>query len=139
MTIKYLLDTNVISEPLRPKPDEAVLENFRRHQNEVGIASIVWHELLFGCFRLPESERRSAIETYLFEIVGPSFPILPYDERAAHWHALQRARLSTTGKTPPFADGQIAAIAAVEDLILITFNTPDYEHFPGIQVEDWRN
>jgi tRNA(fMet)-specific endonuclease VapC len=139
MTIKYLLDTNVISEPLRPRPDEAVLDKFRKHQNEVGIASIVWHELLYGCFRLPESERRTAIETYLFEIVGPSIPILPYDERAAHWHALQRARLSSAGKTPPFADGQIAAIAAVDDLILITFNTPDYEHFQGIQVEDWRD
>ena len=138
MTIKYLLDTIVISEPLRPKPDEAVLGNFRKHQNEVGIASIVWHKLLYGCFRLPESERRTAIETYLFEIVGPSIPILPYDERAAHWHALQRARLSSSGKTPPFANGQIAAIAAVDDLILITFNTSDYEHFRGIQVEDWR-
>jgi len=139
MTIKYLLDTNVISEPLRPKPDESVLGKLRRHQNEMGIASIVWHELLYGCYRLPESKRRSAIETYLFEIVGPSIPILPYDERAAHWHALQRARLSSNGKTPPFADGQIAAIAAVDDLILITFNTPDYEHFQGIQVKDWRD
>jgi tRNA(fMet)-specific endonuclease VapC len=139
MTIKYLLDTNVISEPLRPKPDESVLGKLRRHQNEMGIASIVWHELLYGCYRLPKSKRRSAIETYLFEIVGPSIPILPYDERAAHWHALQRARLSSNGKTPPFADGQIAAIAAVDDLILITFNTPDYEHFQGIQVKDWRD
>jgi len=139
MTIKYLLDTNVISEPLRPKPDESVLGKLRRHQNEMGIASIVWHELLYGCYRLPESKRRSAIETYLFEIVGPSIPILPYDERAAHWHALQRARLSSNGKTPPFADGQIAAIAAVDDMILITFNTPDYEHFQGIQVKDWRD
>jgi tRNA(fMet)-specific endonuclease VapC len=139
MTIKYLLDTNVIYEPLRPKPDESVLGKLRRHQNEMGIASIVWHELLYGCYRLPKSKRRSAIETYLFEIVGPSIPILPYDERAAHWHALQRARLSSNGKTPPFADGQIAAIAAVDDLILITFNTPDYEHFQGIQVKDWRD
>ena len=139
MTIKYLLDTNVIYEPLRPKPDESVSGKLRRHQNEMGIASIVWHELLNGCYRLPESKRRSAIETYLFEIVGPSIPILPYDERAAHWHALQRARLSSNGKTPPFADGQIAAIAAVDDLILITFNTPDYEHFQGIQVKDWRD
>ena len=139
MTIKYLLDADVISEPLRPKPDESVLGKLRRHQNEMGIASIVWHELLYGCFRLPESERRTAIETYLFEIVGPSIPILPYDERAAHWHALQRARLSSAGKTPPFPDGQIAAIAAVDDLILITFKTPDYEHFQEIQIEDWRD
>jgi tRNA(fMet)-specific endonuclease VapC len=88
---------------------------------------------------LPESERRTAIETYHFEIIGPSIPILAYDERAAHWHASQRARLSSAGKTPPFADDQIAVIAAVDDLFLITFNTSGYEHFRGIQVEDWRD
>lgn len=138
MTLKYLLDTCVISEPLRPEPNEAVLEKLREYQDEVGIATIVWHELLFGCFRLPDSERRNAIETYLFEVVGPSMPVLPYDEHAARWHAVERARLTRIGKTPPFTDGQIAAIARVSDLILITFNTSDYEHFHGIQVEDWR-
>lgn len=139
MTLKYLLDTNVISELLRPKPSEAVLVKFREHQDEIGIATVVWHELLFGCYRLPESERRSVVEAYLFEVIGPSIPILPYDERAAHWHAMERARLTRTGKTPPFADGQIAAVAGVSDLVLITFNKSDYQHFQGLHIEDWRD
>ena len=139
MTVKYLLDTNVISEPLRPKPNEAILMKLRDHQDEIGIATIVWHELLFGCYRLPESDRRTAIETYLFEVVWPSIPILPYDERAAHWHARERARLALTGSTPPFADGQIAAIAGGCDLVLVTFNTQDFELFQGLHIEDWRD
>lgn len=139
MTLKYLLDTNVISEPLRPRPDDAVLANLREYQEEIATAAVVWHELLYGCSRLPESKRRTAIETYLIDIVAPSIPILSYDERAAHWHSLERARLAGAGITPLFADGQIAAIARSNDLTLVTFNTQAFELFQGIQIEDWRD
>lgn len=64
-------------------------------------------------------------------------PILPYDERAAHWHAVERARLVAAGRTPPFVDGQIAAIAVVNDLVLVTANVADYEPFAGLTVENW--
>ncbi len=139
MSLKFLLDTNVISELLRPVPDEGVLQNFQLHRTEIGIASIVWHELLFGCYRLSPSNKRSTIESFLFDVVAPSIPILPYDENAAHWHAIERARLTDVGKTPAFADGQIAAIAKVNDLTLVTFNTSDFERFQEIQLEDWRS
>ncbi len=104
----------------------------------MAIASVVWHEMLFGCFRLPRSTRRSTIEEYLNEVVAPSIPILPYDARAAGWHAAERARLSAIGRTPPFADGQIAAVASVNDLTLVTANLDDYAAFQDIRVEDWR-
>ncbi len=104
----------------------------------MAIASVVWHEMLFGCFRLPRSARRSTIEEYLNEVVAPSIPILPYDARAAGWHTAERARLSAIGRTPPFADGQIAAVASVNDLTLVTANLDDYAAFQDIRVEDWR-
>lgn len=66
-----------------------------------------------------------------------SFPVLDYDREAADWHALERARLSSIGKTPPFVDGQIAAIAFVNDLILVTSNLRDFEGFRGLQVQSW--
>jgi len=47
----------------------------------------------------------------------------------SHYHAVERSRLVTIGKTPPFADGQIAAIARVNDLILVINNTLDYKKF----------
>lgn len=138
MSLRYLLDTNVISEPLRPKPNAQAMLRIKQHQNEIGIASIVWHELCFGYQRLPASVRRDTIAQYLHHVVASTLPILPYDERAAAWHAQERARLTALGRTPPFADGQVAAIAYVNQLILVTFNTDDYAAFDGITLEDWR-
>ena len=139
MILRFLLDADIISEPLKPKSEESIINRFREHQGEVGIASVVWHELRYGCYRLPKSVRRTAIETYLFEVVAPSIDILPYDEQAANWHAAERARLTKLERTPPFADGQIAAIAAVNNLILVTFNTSDYQGFQGVTIEDWHD
>ncbi len=138
MTAKYLLDTNIVSEPLRPAPNPKILERLKRHQDQLATASVVWHELLFGCYRLPASIKRTAIETYLFQVVAPSMPILSYDEPSAEWQAAKRARLALAGKTPSFADGQIAAIAKMNDLILITLNVADYAIFDDLEVEDWR-
>lgn len=136
--MRYLLDTNVISEPLRPQPNAAVLARLQQHQASITIASVVWHELLFGCSRLQPSARRTNIERYLYHIIGTTVPILPYDEQAAAWHANERARLTRIGHTPPFADGQIAAIAQTNHLVLVTFNTSDYADFSGLALEDWR-
>jgi tRNA(fMet)-specific endonuclease VapC len=138
VTLKYLLDTNIVSEPLRPTPNESILKQLQLHQTEIAIAAVVWHELWFGSNRLPASARRTAIETYLAEVVAVSIPILPYDARAAEWHASERARLTNTGKTPPFADGQIAATAKSYDLILVTINRADYAIFQDIQIQDWQ-
>ena len=134
---RYLLDTNVISEPLRPEPNPKILERLRRHQDQLATAAVVWHELLFGCYRLPVSERRAAIEEYLGRVVAASFEILPYDRAAAGWHAAERARLAAVGRTPPFADGQIAAVARTNDLILVTLNVVDYSGFRDLRTEDW--
>ena len=137
MSVRFLLDTNVLSEPLRPQPNENVLRRLREHQNDIATATLVWHELLFGCYRLPISARRTAIEDYLFHVVLLSVPLRPYDEAAARWHAEERARLTGSGRTPPFADGQIAAIAATQSLILVTRNTKDYQQFNVVEIADW--
>jgi tRNA(fMet)-specific endonuclease VapC len=98
---------------------------------------VVWHELWFGCQRLPVSAKRAAIERYLNEVVAVSMPIFSYDQAAAEWHAAERARLTALGKTPPFADGQIMAIAHANSLILVTQNPSDYAAFGKVKVEDW--
>jgi tRNA(fMet)-specific endonuclease VapC len=113
------------------------MSRLARHGGETAIASIVWHELHFGCARLPVSRRREAIERYLDEVVLASFPVLDYDRAAAEWHARERARLEAEGKTPPFIDGQIAAIASVNDLVLVTANKADFGEFKGLRVEAW--
>ncbi len=137
MTPRFLLDTDVVSEPTRPAPSAEVLRWLERHEGESAIAALVWHELRFGCERLPPSRRRDSIESYLVEVVLASLPILDYDQRAAEWHASERARLAKAGQSPPFVDGQIAAIARVNDLTLVTLNQRDFGRFEGLRVERW--
>ena len=135
--MRYLLDTNTVSEPLRPTPAVGIVRRLHRHDGEVAIPAPVWHELRFGCARLPPSRRREAIERYIETVVLASFPVLDYDKEAADWHALERVRLGADGRTPPFVDGQIAAIAYVNDLTLITSNTRDFAGFRELRVQSW--
>ncbi len=134
---KYLLDTNVLSEALKAAPDVNVMAMLRRYQDSIVTAAPVLHELRFGCLRMPLSRRRELIEAYLEEVVNKNLPILPYDERAARWHAEERARLTALGKTPSFVDCQIAAISKVNGLVMVTQNTADFSVFEGLRVENW--
>jgi tRNA(fMet)-specific endonuclease VapC len=134
---RFLLDTNILSEPLKLRPNQGVMEKLQRHESEVAIASVTWHEILFGCYRLPASRKREKIEQYLREVVQPNFPILPYDSASAQRHASERARLVAIGRTPAFEDGQIAAIAQVNNLILVTNNTSDYIDFQDLKIANW--
>jgi tRNA(fMet)-specific endonuclease VapC len=114
------------------------MQRLRRFEDRIVTASVVWHELQYGVCRLPRSKKRSAIEKYLETVVGTTIPILPYDEKAARWHAAERARLEKMGKTPAFVDGQIAATAKVNGLTLVTGNVDDYSLFEGLTVENWQ-
>lgn len=136
-TARYLLDTNIVSEPLKPHPNRAVLNRISALDGEMAIASVVWHELVFGMERLPSSRRRDHIERYLVDVVAATLEILPYDRRAALWHGRERARLSSAGRTPTFADGQIASIAATRGLVVVTRNLDDFRCFLDLDVENW--
>ncbi|HVZ36891.1 MAG TPA: type II toxin-antitoxin system VapC family toxin, partial [Polyangiaceae bacterium] len=126
MTTRYLLDTSIVSSPISKQPNPEVLKRLEEHGHECAIAAPVWHELMFGCQRLPRGKRRDAIETYLQDVVLASFAVLAYDEDAAHWHGIERARLEGLGKATPYADGQIAAIAYANELTLVTANVKDF-------------
>ena len=137
MSIRYLLDTNVLSEPIKSHPDERTITSLSDHDGELATCSVVWHELSFGAARMAASKKRSAIEAYLEDVVRSVLPILPYDQEAATWNARERARLSKRGRPPSAADGQIAAIASVNDLIVVTANVKDFRRFKDLVVEDW--
>jgi hypothetical protein len=78
-------------------------------------------------------ERRA----YLYDTVVPTTLVLPYDARAAEVHGKERARLEGLGRPPAFADAQIAAIAIVNRLVLVTANVKDFARFEGLAVESW--
>lgn len=137
MSQRYLLDTNIVSEPARRRPQEHLVRRLRALASDCAIAAPTWHELHYGILRLPSSRRRTALAEYVQLSVRPSFPVLPYDEAAAEWHAGERARLERMGKPSPFVDGQIAAIAVVNGLTLVTRNVRDFMNYRGLRVDDW--
>jgi tRNA(fMet)-specific endonuclease VapC len=137
VTARFLLDTSTISEPMKKAPDAGVVARIEAHAHEIVIAAPVWHELRYGCQSLPSGKRRTALEAYVKEVVQASFPILPYDEEAAAWHAVERVRLDKDGAPAPFVDGQIAAIAWSNGLTLVTANVRDFQRFKGLKVENW--
>lgn len=137
MSLKYLLDTSVVSSPVSRIPSTGVLRRLHEVGRACAIGAPVWHELTYGCERLPRGRRRQALQQYLAEVVRVSFAILPYDERAAAWHGRERARLDAQGKTAPWMDGQIASIAATNGLVLVTRNRRDFANFLDLTVEDW--
>lgn len=128
-----------ISYPNRssPPPNARVPTNLKRLSERLATAAPVWHELTFGAARLPISKRRAQIQEYLDTAILGALPIIPYDERAAAWHGRERARLEALGKTPSFTRGQVAAIAAVNQLTLVTRNADDFRDFEGLRLENW--
>ncbi|MDZ7831072.1 MAG: type II toxin-antitoxin system VapC family toxin [Desulfobacterales bacterium] len=137
--MKYLIDTNVLSEAVKTVPDKSVMRMLEKCQHEMVTAAPVWHELQFGCQRLARSRKREIIASFLNDVVKRTMPVLPYDDRAAEWHAGERARLSSKGLTPSFVDGQIAAISVVNGLILVTRDIDDFTHFSRLKSENWHS
>ena len=137
MTLRFLLDTNLISEPLRRRSKPRLLARLEQHGTKLAIAAPIWHGVWFGCIRRRPSPKRRVIEAYLNEVVAVPLLVLAYDELAAGWHPRERARLAAAGKTPPSVDGQIAAIAVTRELTLVTLNEADYRDFQTLTVINW--
>jgi predicted nucleic acid-binding protein len=78
--MEFLLDTNVLSEAVKKTPNKNVLAMMERYQNQISTAAPVWHELKYGCLRLPRSRKRSTIEKFLDDVVLPNIPVLAYDQ-----------------------------------------------------------
>lgn len=134
---QFLLDTNVLSEPLKPEPNQKVLDRLTANSDVMAVSSISYHEIVFGYAKLVDSRRKLAIEAYVYQEIETKLLILPYDQLAAKWHALEHARLRRIGKTPPSLDAQIAAVAAVNNLTLVTRNVKDFQYFQDLKVENW--
>lgn len=135
--MRVLLDTNVLSEPLRERPDPGVMAQLERGGHALHTASVVVHELSYGIQRLPMGRRQERLNSYLQALLTSGLTVLPYDRAAALWHGSQRAQLEARGQRPAFADGQIAAVAASHDLVLVTRNTADFVVYEGLEVRNW--
>lgn len=136
-----ILDTCVISETMRPRPSESVLEWIEGlPENEVYLPTLVLGELRHGIDRLDAGKKRVALDRWLEQLrVRFHRRILAIDEETAlAWGALS-ARLETSGKPMPLMDSLIAAVAERHGAVLATRNTDDFAA-AGIQtVNPWQD
>jgi hypothetical protein len=124
-----LLDTNVVSEPLKPQPDAAVLRWLDAQNIEaLYLPTIGLSELMFGVATLPEGRRKRELETQLEQRVLTVFKgrVLPFDAAAASAHAELRARARRLGRGIPIVDGYIAAIALANGMTVASRDTSPF-------------
>ena len=125
-----LLDTNVVSEPLKPAGDVGVLNWLDAQTIEtLYLSAISLADLRFGIAALAPGKRRDALNASLEQRILPLFAgrILPFDAAASEAYAALRALARAQGKAIAPADGYIAAIATVQGLTVATRDTGTFE------------
>ncbi|MGH8182637.1 MAG: type II toxin-antitoxin system VapC family toxin [Rhodanobacteraceae bacterium] len=125
-----LVDTNVISEPWKPKPDAHVLAWLDAQAVEtLYLSAITVAELRFGIATLPAGKRRNVLGDRLEHTLLPVFMarVLPFDLAATKMYADLMARAQAAGKAIGQADGYIAAIAAAHGLVVASRDTAPFE------------
>lgn len=136
----YLLDTNIISEMFRPKPNPLVFKKLEEYEKLCSLPSTAWNELLFGVNIMASGKKRDYIFSKLVDDIQANYEIIQYDNHAAWIHADIRSRLKDQGIGIDFQDSQIASIAVSNNMILVTRNI---KHFESIQkvsplmLENW--
>ncbi|VWB86058.1 type II toxin-antitoxin system VapC family toxin [Burkholderia lata] len=133
-----LVDTNVMSEPLRREPSAAVIEWLDAQNVEtLFLAAISLGEMRFGVAALPEGRRRDWLHQSIEQRVVPLFRgrILPFDDAASKAYASIRARARALGSAIAPADVFIAATAEANGLIIATRDVAPFEAV-GLRVID---
>ncbi|MHB8621450.1 MAG: PIN domain-containing protein [Chloroflexota bacterium] len=128
--MSFLLDTNVVSEWTKPRPDAGVVAWLAEaDENRVFLSVITLAELRHGVQRMPAGARRQRLDVWLTEHVPLRFEerILIVDEQTAHAWGRLMARGEATGRPVGSMDAFIAATAERHDLTLVTRNVSDFE------------
>jgi tRNA(fMet)-specific endonuclease VapC len=131
----FLFDTDVLSALVRPHPSALLVARLRRTPpGEQFTSAITVAELYYGAQRTADPAfHRERIESLLL----PRVLVLPFDAAAAVRCGELRAALEKRGAPLAWADLQIAAIALVFQLTLVTGNRRHFDRVAGLVVEDW--
>jgi toxin FitB len=135
-----LLDTNVISEPLRLKPDPAVVAWVDEQVIEtLYLSTISVTEMRYGIVVLPDGKKKASLRTSLDERILPLFEsrVLPFDLAAAELSAELRVRARAAGEGVGATDSFIAAIAAARGLTVATRDTQPYKAMGVDVINPW--
>ncbi|MBI4408580.1 MAG: type II toxin-antitoxin system VapC family toxin [Gemmatimonadetes bacterium] len=127
----WLLDTNVLIDAARGWPAPVRRRLSTVSPDDVAISAVSAAELWYGALKAQDPKEKRALWTRVLE----PYTVLPFDRAAAERHAELRHGL----KQRPIGERDlfIAAIAAANDLTLVTRNTAEFSRVPGLAVEDW--
>jgi predicted nucleic acid-binding protein len=139
---KYLLDTNIISELVKPIPAPNVLTWLElQKESTLFLCSVTIGELMKGITALGECSKKERLMLWLETEVTRRFQerILPYDEKAAMLWGEWNGKGKLIGKNYSILDSQIAAIAVRFGCTLVTRNTKDIDGLPVEIFNPWKS
>jgi predicted nucleic acid-binding protein len=130
--MSYLLDTNVVSNGIKPQPDESLARWISdQFDNELFLSAISVGEIKRGILELPSGRKRTALEQWYSGSKGPrrmfGSRIVAFDERAAEAWAELIADGRRKGRPRSPIDMMIAATAVANGLTVVTLNERDFE------------
>ena len=128
--MSFLLDTNVVSELVRPRPDPGLVEWLaERDEDQLFLSVVTLAELRYGITRLSAGRRRRSLEKWLRDELQQRFDgrILPVDDDVALTWGDVTAECAAVGRPIEAMDGLLAATARVHALELVTRNVSDFE------------
>jgi toxin FitB len=130
--MRYLLDTNIISDVTKPTPSAALLAWMAEQADEdIFISSLTLAEIRRGVLEKPAGRRRNQLEAWFSGPEGPQAlfagRVLPFDEKAGLVWAILMADGKTGGRPRSALDTIIAAIAKANDCVVATDNENDFE------------
>ncbi len=123
-----ILDTNIVSEVMRPQPNDNVMQWLESQDIEIlYITSVSMAEIYFGLYRMPKGKRKSGLLEKFQQILENSFQnrLLDFTHEQAHIYAKFCSHAEKIGKPMAIADAQIASIACHHQATLATRNTKD--------------
>ena len=136
MSFAYLLDTSVLSQPLKDQPLRGVQRRWTPERSaQLCTSSICQAELLRGL----EGRQSEKLWRRYHDYLAGEVTVVPFDEPAAVAYARLCARLQAAGTRRDMADLLIAASAIAADLTLATLNIRHFDDLEGLRVEDWTN
>ena len=136
-----LLDTNVVSETVRPRPEKMVLDWIEAQiPTDLFLAAQTIGELVRGARKVREQERRERFERWIEQDLARQFDgrVLPFDGRTATIWGHLMGDGDRAGRPPAAADAQIAAVAIQHELILVTRNVKDFGNFDIHLLDPWQ-
>lgn len=136
-----LIDTNVISDLMRPEPSPAVLTWFGQHSGtDLFLSAVVEAELRRGAALLPAGKRRDRLIAEIDAMISQDFAgrVLPFDSAAARAFAAVFLERQAAGRPISFPDCQIAATARAHGAVMATRNMTDFEGCGLTVVNPWR-